>query len=113
MLRIKYEIHSENTLEIGTTIRDSIPEVWVYRDMELVWGQRDLASAYVLHYCHTLVPNFRDWSIGVWPEVHTKEEKFRKYYEPGRTYIQTTQLLQSSYILIVWECVITQTSPIK
>ena len=36
-----------------------IPEVWFYRDMEQVQSQRDLASTYLMHYYHALVPNFR------------------------------------------------------
>jgi len=81
VLRIKSETHSKSTPEIGT-IRDGIPEVRFYRGTEKVWNWRDLASTYVLHYYHALVPNFGGQSIGVWLEVKTKEENL------GRTMSQ-------------------------
>ena len=55
-----------------------IPEVRYYGVMERVWSQRDLASTYVLHYYHVLVPNFGNWSIGVWPEVQTKKRTYEE-----------------------------------
>ena len=52
----------------------SISEVWYYEVTERGWSWRDLASTYVLCYYHGLVPNFRDWSIGVWPKYLDQEK---------------------------------------
>ena len=80
----------------------SIPEVWDYGATEGVQSQRDLASTYVLHYYHVLVPNFRGQSIGVWLEVRTKEENLRRTMSQEELIFQLPNCYRSSYILIVW-----------
>ena len=80
-----------------------IPEVWYYGVMERVRSQRDLASTYVLCYYHILVPNFRGWSIGVWPKVQTKEENLGRTMSQEELIFKLPNCYRSSYILIVWE----------
>ena len=79
-----------------------ILEVWHYGVMERVRSQRDLASTYVLRYYNILIPNFRGWSIGVWPEVRTKEENLGRIMSQEELIFELPNHYRSSYILIVW-----------
>ena len=80
----------------------SILEVWYYGVTEKVWSQRDLASTYVLRYCHVPV-HFRGQSIGVWLDVWTKEENLRRTMSQEGLIFELLNHYRSSYILIVWE----------
>ena len=71
--------------------------------MEYVQSQRELASTYVWCYYHTLVPNFGDWSIGVWLEVQTQEENLRRTMSQEELIFKLPNHYRGSYILIVWE----------